>query len=304
MTSRRIVPVAAAVLLALAFARAATLLAQTPRRSMYVSMLDAAGAPVPDLGPSDFIVREDSVKREVLTAERATQPIQAALLVDNTTSARSSVRDIRQAVTEFVTAMTAPDQPKNQVAIIGFAERPTILADYTSDRAKLDKGIGRIFTQSMSGSYLLDAIIETSDGFAKREAARPVIVVLTTEGPELSNRYHDQVINAVHRAGAALHIVVLGPPAGNIGTTEAQERAVVFETGSQTSGGRYDNVLASSALPGRLKQVADELTHQYLVTYARPESLIPPEQITVSAARPGLVARGTPITPDRDQGRR
>ena len=49
------------------------------------------------------------------------------------------------------------------------------------------------------------------------------------------------------------------------------------------------------ALPDRLKQVADELTHQYLVTYARPESLIPPEKITITAKRTGLLVRGTPV---------
>ena len=38
-------------------------------------------------------------------------------------------------------------------------------------------------------------------------------------------------------------------------------------------------MLAASALPDRLKQVANELTHQYLVTYARPQMLIPPEKI-------------------------
>ena len=40
---------------------------------------------------------------------------------------------------------------------------------------------------------------------------------------------------------------------------------------------------------------ADELTHQYKVTYARPQSLIPPEKVTVAAAKPGITARGTLI---------
>ena len=36
------------------------------------------------------------------------------------------------------------------------------------------------------------------------------------------------------------------------------------------------------ALTAKLKQLADELTHQYRVTYARPQSLIPPERVTVA----------------------
>jgi hypothetical protein len=42
-----------------------------------------------------------------------------------------------------------------------------------------------------------------------------------------------------------------------------------------------------------LKQIANELTHQYRVTFARPQSLIPPQRTTVSATKPGLTARGT-----------
>lgn len=304
MKCRRVAVVAVAALFTLAWMRATPVLAQALQRSLYVSVLDQDGAPVANLGPSDFIVREDNLKREVLSVAPATTPLQVAVLVDNTVAARNSLRDMREAVTAFVNGMMAPGAPKSELAIIGFADRPTILADYTSDRGKLEKGIGRIFTQTMSGSYLLDAIIETSDGLRKREPSRPVIVVLTTEGPELSNRYHDQVIDALHRAGASLHVVVLGPPGGNISTTEARERAMAFEMGSEQTGGRYDNVLAATALPDRLKQVANELTHQYLVTYARPQSLIPPEHITVSAAKPGLTARGTPAaTSDREQGR-
>ncbi len=53
------------------------------------------------------------------------------------------------------------------------------------------------------------------------------------------------------------------------------------------------------ALAAKLTQLADELTHQYNVTYARPQSLIPPEQVTVSAAKPGVTARGTLIKEDK-----
>jgi len=43
----------------------------------------------------------------------------------------------------------------------------------------------------------------------------------------------------------------------------------------------------------RLKQLADQLMHQYKVTYARPQTLIPPERFTVATNKPGLTARGT-----------
>ena len=40
-----------------------------------------------------------------------------------------------------------------------------------------------------------------------------------------------------------------------------------------------------------MKQLAAELLNQYVVTYARPDTLIPPEKIEVTVTKPGLTAR-------------
>ena len=50
-----------------------------------------------------------------------------------------------------------------------------------------------------------------------------------------------------------------------------------------------------------MKQIANELTHQYRVTYARPDTLIPPEQVTIAAAKPGLTVRGAPMKVQRER---
>jgi len=95
---------------------------------------------------------------------------------------------------------------RNEVAVVTVAERPTVVVDYTVDQPKLLTGAGRIFTQSDSGAYLLDGLFEISQGFKKREASRPVIVAISTNGPELSTRYHDQIVGALRGIGAAFSI--------------------------------------------------------------------------------------------------
>lgn len=282
----------AGVSVVLVFLALAALHAQTLQRGIYTSVLDKNGAPVPNLSPADFVVREDNIAREVLRVEPAMAPMQIALLVDNSAASSRSIRDIRDAASEFIKTVTGNGM-KNEVALIAVAERPTILVDYTTDQAKLLKGAA-IFTQPNSGAYMLDGILETSRALKKREAARPVVVGIATNGPELSNRYRDQVLGALNDAGAALHIVMVGTPPTDILSSEGRERAFVYSEGTESSGGRYDNVLAASATGMRLKQVGDELTHQYLVTYARPQSLIPPEHIKITSKRAEVTVRGTP----------
>jgi hypothetical protein len=286
--------VAAAVL-----AGSAPVRAQTVHRSLYVSAVDADGHPVPDLGPRDFAVREDGVGREVLSVAPADQPMQIAVLVDDSTAARGDIADIRRGLEAFVTALTGS---RNEISIVGTADRPTILADYSSSREQVMKGVHRIFERPDSGMVLLDALMEVSNGLLKRDARRPVIVSVTTEGTEFSNRLHGEVIERMRLAGAQYFAVTLGPPTAGL-STELRERALVFTDGTAQTGGRQMTVLASSGLTSQLSTLADQLNHEYLVTYAHPESLIPPERVTVTATRPGVSARGVLVQPAGQEAR-
>src|SRR5689334_4610558 len=76
--------------------------------SLYVSVLDSNGVPVPDLGPSDFLVKEDNMTREVLRVTPATEPMQIAVLVDTSQAARNDIQYMRQALPPFVAELTKP----------------------------------------------------------------------------------------------------------------------------------------------------------------------------------------------------
>jgi hypothetical protein len=299
MTTRRVLFAVLGLAAALA-ARPGTLVAQAIQRSMYVSVLNDAGAPVPDLGPADFIIREDNATREVLSVRPATEPMQIAILVDTSEAARDDIQHMRLALPAFVSALTSGDV-KNELAIIAVGERPTVFTEYTSNRAALQKGIDRIWSMQGSGAYLLEGLIEVARGLKKREAARPVIVSITTEGPELSNSQHDQVLEPIRDIGAAYHAITLGRPSSSL-SDEIRNRNMVFDLGTRQTGGRREELLTSMALGQTLTQLATELKNQYRVTYSRPASLIPPEKITVAAAKPGLVARGTAVK-EKPQGR-
>ena len=292
MTNRRLF-VAALSVASCALAWTGTLNAQAIQRALYVSALNDAGAPVPDLGSADFTVREDKMTREVLKVEPAVEPMQIAVLVDTSQAARDDISHIRTALPAFVKTLTTGDI-RNEVAIVAIGERPTVFTNYTFNQAELKKGIDRIWSVQGSGAYLLDGIIEVCQGFKKRGAQRPVIVAILSEGPELSNRQHDQVLEPLRAAGAALHAITLGRSSSSL-SDEMRNRNLVLDEGPRATGGRREELLTSMALGGKLTQLADELTHQYKVTYARPQSLIPPERVTVSAARPGVTARGTLI---------
>lgn len=263
-------------------------------RTVYVSVLDDRGEPVEGLTAEDFTVREDGNAREVLKAGRATEPLTISILVDDSQAAERAIQEVRRALTAFVEQMSG----RARIAIATFGERPTSIVDYTESTETLKRGVTKIFSRQGAGSYLLDAIVDVSRGLQKREAERPVIVAITIEGIEFSNVYHQAVLEELRRSGATFHALAVGTPSDSQ-ADEMRERNLVLARGTSDTGGRREQVLAESALPEKLKQLGAELLNQYQVTYARPDTLIPPERIEVGVTRPGLTARATRIAPGR-----
>jgi VWFA-related protein len=262
---------------------------ETRERALFVSAVDKDGEPVSGLGPDAFIVREDGVRREVLRVSRATEPIDLALLVDNSTAASQEITFFREALSKFVARMA----PGNNIAVIALADRPTILLDYTSDTKRLSDTVGRLFPMPQSGMTLLDGILETSQGLARRETPRAVIVPVITDGVEFTNRYSNDVVAALDRADAALHIVGIG----QFIYSEDQgirERSFLLSNGPSKSGGQLITLLSPHGLDPALQRLARELSSQYKVIYGRPQSLIPPERTEVSSAKTGVTMRGAP----------
>jgi len=276
-----------ALALAVACCFLPSLHAQTRQHTVYVSVVDSKGEPATGLTVNDFRVREDGATREVLTVVPATEPLTVALLVDDSQATQQATQMIREAVDDFITALAG----KGEISISTFGERPTLLADYTTDPVKLKAAAKRIFPRQGAGAYLMDAIVEVSRGFQKREGAREVIAVLMIDDAvEFSNRSYDNVVDELQKGRAALHVISLGTQGSSL-SDELRHRNQSIALGTERTGGRRDNVIALTAAAPKMKQLAAELINQYQVTYGRPDTLIPPDKLEVTVTKPGLTAR-------------
>jgi VWFA-related protein len=264
---------------------------QAPSReaTMFVSAVDEKGEPVTGLGPEAFVITEDGRRREILRVSTATEPIDIALVVDNSQAAAGAVTFLREGLGKFVATMAS----KGSIAVVTIADRPTIAADYTSDPKRLADTVGRIFSMTQSGATLLDAIIEVSQGQRKRETPRAAIVPIVTDGVEFTNRYSRDAVKALRDARTALHIVTVGPFYHDE-EHSIRERSFLIDAGPKASGGQHISLLNPMAIDSSLQRLARELSAQYKVVYGRPESLIPPEKIEVSSGRTGVTMRGVP----------
>ncbi|MEO2197774.1 MAG: VWA domain-containing protein [bacterium] len=288
--------IAAAALVA-ASAPTRSALAQSGNESMFVSVLDSAGAPVLRLTTTDFIVEEDGAEREILEVRPARAPMQVAVLVDTSGSVTGATGDIRRGLETFVERLS----DGNELAIVTFGGPPRILVESTGRLDRLREGIGQVFPSSNNAAYLLDALLETARGFERRESPRPVIIAITGEGLDYSYRDSRQVLDALRDSLAAAHMIVLRGGLNvavnsDFGVLDSgRERDIVLEQGPVTSGGQRYDVMLSARLDTALDEIAAVILSQYEVVYSRPASLIPPEAITVRMRRDDLSARGTPV---------
>jgi len=262
-------------------------------RTVHVSVVDASGAPVTDLGPADFEVKEDGKVRDVFGAEIDGRPIDIALLVDDN---GTGINDLRRGLAGFMQRLYL----NANIALVTTAGQNVTVVDYTGDPRLLQAGISSLVGRAAPrGGHLIDGIYEAATRLRQREGARRAIVVITFEGEEFSGTSDNRALDQLRASGAVLHVITIGRPvlrAMNPLTDGPQgnpvdsnfNRSRVLSDGSKRSGGRYEEMAVTTGVPAVLASLARELAVQYIIRYLLPPGVEPSEEIEVHVSRPRL----------------
>jgi len=270
-------------------------------RTVYVTVNDSNGAPVTDLTPGDFAVKEGGKDREVLTAELAGTPLQIAIIVDD-----NGTGLFRSSVAVFIQKLLG----HGEFAISTVTGQTMRIVDFTTSTGALTNAIGRLGARpgTPDGGQLLEGIAEAARAFTKREARRPVIVVLTVGGEEHSPAQAHEVLNYLRDSGASLHVISVANSSLRstiVPTNPGQmldtgiNLSEVLGDGPKQSGGMREEIVATTGGVAGLQRLATELLHQYVLTYSLPDGVKPNEKLSVSVKRRGLMVRAPTRIPEK-----
>jgi hypothetical protein len=150
------------------------------------------------------------------------------------------------------------------------------------------------------GGQLLEGISEAALELHKVEAKRPIIIALTVGGEEHSTVNSDFVLNQLRKSGAALYVFSVANSALRPTVVAQTPKDLLQENmhlyrvlgdGPKQSGGRHQQIVASTGVLLGLQHLASELASQYRVTYTLPAGAKRSEKLDVSVRRKDIVVR-------------
>jgi hypothetical protein len=107
-----------------------------------VTVRDASGALVTNLGRRDFKVYEDGREQPLSDISLRQVPVDVALLVDASSSVAESFEDFRRAAEEFASRVGTDDR----FCLVKFDDRVELLLDWSKSRLQLRRALARLTT--------------------------------------------------------------------------------------------------------------------------------------------------------------
>src|SRR5688500_17569076 len=138
-----------------------------------VTVRDASGALVTNLGRRDFKVYEDGREQPLSDISLRQVPVDVALLVDASSSVAESFEDFRRAAEEFAGRVS----PDDRFCLVKFDDRVELLLDWTKSRLQLRRALARLTTGVFT--RFIDALLLSARAQVIRNESRRALVVLS-----------------------------------------------------------------------------------------------------------------------------
>ncbi|MBA3621637.1 MAG: VWA domain-containing protein [Euzebyales bacterium] len=230
-----------------------------------------------DLRHQAFEVLEGGRAADVDVERLRGLDLEVVLAIDISGSMQGQpIEEAKQAALKYLEQMPAG----TRVAVIGFAENPKVLSEFTGDLAGLRTAITAL--EASGETALFDATILAAKMFKGREPAARSIVLLSDGGDTVSSQTLAAAEAAVDDVAATVHSLELA--------TEETDR-VSLQRLASTAGGEVTPVEDAAALTEVFDGLATDVGNQYVLRYR--SSLHGETDLEVGVDAGGVAARAS-----------
>lgn len=218
--------------------------------------------PVLGLTRDRFRVFEDNSEQSIAYFAQEDVPLSLAVIFDVKGRMEGKLPAMRSALA----AILADSNPRDEVALITFSDRPQVAMGWTSDPAEIQN---RLLDFSAHGqTSLLDAIQTGLACMKQAKNARRAMLILSDGGDNHSRFSEREILHSLEEAGVQIYAID-STESWSLRTRAPEELMGpdLLERISDRAGGRYFQADHRRGLKDAAEQISRELRSQYVIGY-------------------------------------
>ena len=247
--------------------------------NVVATVVDGKGRTVPNLTSEDFIIEEDGQPQAIThLLPSADLPISIGVIIDTSLSMQSKIRTAQRAVDRFLSIIHKDDE----IFVMTFAMRASVIADFTSDRTTLTNALLAGVNLS-GGTSLYDSLHQALQKVQQGRYEKKAVLLVTDGEDTTSATRFDKALQFIREAEMLVYSIgIKGAPGFDMGTDPFSGNArsntpnyttvdmKVLNRFGEASGGKAWEI--SEAAFGKkmdavLDTLAAELRSQYSIGY-------------------------------------
>ena len=248
---------------------------------------DPSGNAIGTLDKSAFTIRDNGAPQTISVFEHQTdQPLNVAVLIDNSGSTAKDLKYEVDSVTRFLKALFHEGNPADAAALYSFNWEIVRRNGFTRNIAAMDRSLRLL--RGDAGTCLYDAILLAARDIEDRPGRR-ILVVVTDGGDTTSKTDFNRAVEAAQLADAVIYPILVVPITNNAGRNTGGENALT--TFAQRTGGRVFEPTLGSELDHAFDQILKDLRTQYFIGFYPKDVPITTNRfhpLDVSVTTPGL----------------
>ena len=243
---------------------------QTELVVLQVSVVDQHGRFVTGLGVDDFGVFEDGVRQSVTFFAANAAPLDLVLLIDTSSSMFGRMALAQDAAIDLIRTL----KPGDRGAVVLFSHTIRIAHPLTGDFPRLESAIRGAVPSGATAVY--EALYVTLRDLARSRAEpgeprRQAVVVLSDGEDNRSHVEFGDLLDVAKRMTTTIFTILPGPflDPDLVDPTRAKPNALFeMRTLAEETGGRAFAPATMADLGRIYREIASELSQQYLLAYA------------------------------------